>query len=97
MNRKSISIGNLLIGVLIGGFVGVGVALLSAPQSGSQTRNMLHDKGVELRDRANTTVQDTRVKAEDAFSKVRNRAEELSSRFGQHGTQTTQSVETVLE
>ena len=97
MNRKGKSIGNLLIGILIGGLVGVGAALLSAPQSGSQTRSMLRDKGVELRNRANATVQDTRVKAEDAISKVRSRAEELSGQLSQHGLQTPQSSETAIE
>jgi gas vesicle protein len=97
MNRKGSSIGNLVIGILIGGLVGVGVALLSAPQSGSQTRSMLREKGVEYRDRANSTIQETRVKAEDAITKVRSRAEELSGRFGQRGMQTPQSSETAIE
>jgi gas vesicle protein len=41
----------LVGGVLIGGLVGAGIALLSAPQTGVETRSMLKNKGIELKDK----------------------------------------------
>jgi len=87
MERKGSSIGLLFIGILIGSLVGSGIALLAAPQSGEKTRLMLRDKGVELKNRASTTVQDTRVKANDMITKVRSRAEEIAGRIGQRTDQ----------
>lgn len=81
MKQKGSSIGTLFIGILIGGLVGTGIALLAAPQSGERTRTILREKGSEFRDRASSTVQETRVKAEDVMTKVRSRAEELTNRF----------------
>jgi gas vesicle protein len=39
-------------GLVIGGLVGAGLALLLAPQSGAETRGQIRDKGVELKDGA---------------------------------------------
>ena len=39
-------------GLVIGGLVGTGLALLLAPQSGVKTRGQIKDKGVELKDGA---------------------------------------------
>jgi len=97
MERKGNSIGVLAIGILIGSVVGTGVALLAAPQSGEKTRNMLREKGMELKTRASSTVQETRGKAEDVVSKVRSRAEELAGRISQRGDQMTQHTEIVTE
>jgi gas vesicle protein len=41
-----------LTGLMIGGLVGTGLALLLAPQSGAETRGQIKDKGVELKDGA---------------------------------------------
>ena len=97
MERKGNSIGFLFIGILIGILAGTGIALLAAPQSGEKTRGMLREKGVELKNRASTTVQETRVKAEDAVSKVRSRAEELAGRITTRGDQMSQHPEIAAE
>jgi gas vesicle protein len=44
--------GAFLMGFIIGGVAGAVAALLLAPQSGEDTRNMIRDKGIELRDKA---------------------------------------------
>ena len=97
MVGKSSRFGNLFIGVLLGGLIGVVVVLLAAPQSGVQTRTMLRDKGIELKNRANSTVQDTRTLAGDAISKVRSRTGDLASRFGLRTTQSSEEKEAILE
>ena len=80
MSEKGSVIGTLAIGIVIGGLVGVAAAMLSAPQSGSQTRALLRDKSSELMGKASTTVQETRTRASDMLTKVRTRANELAQR-----------------
>ena len=46
-------------GLVIGGLVGATLALLLAPQSGEETRTMIKDKAIELRDSATETVEKT--------------------------------------
>jgi gas vesicle protein len=39
-------------GLVMGGLVGAGVALLMTPQSGEETRSQIRDKSLELKDQA---------------------------------------------
>lgn len=39
-------------GLMTGGVVGAGLALLLSPQSGAETRNQIRDKSLELKDQA---------------------------------------------
>lgn len=44
--------GAFLIGFVVGGVAGAVAALLLAPQSGEETRALIKDKSIELRDKA---------------------------------------------
>ncbi len=76
--------GGFLAGLLIGGMAGAGAMLLLAPQSGKRTRTKIQHQGVELRDQAVETLEDTvaqaRVKARQITADVREQAEELQQR-----------------
>jgi gas vesicle protein len=52
MADESSDIGAFLAGFVIGSLVGAAAALILAPQSGEETRTLIHDKGIELRTRA---------------------------------------------
>ncbi len=67
--KKSGSFMSWFRGLLLGGMIGAGIAMLSTPRSGEENRQMLRDKGMELRDRAAATVEDTRQKANEAVRK----------------------------
>lgn len=69
---KQGSVSSLLTGVLIG----AGIALLFAPKSGNETRDMLTEKGSELRDKAVEIAKDTRERAQVSFEEARNKIEE---------------------
>ena len=97
MDQKRKSVGSLFIGILIGSLVGASVALLAAPQSGKKTRTLILDKGTELRDRASSTVQDTRGKAGDVISKVRDRAGDFTERFGARQKQVVEKMGVIAE
>jgi gas vesicle protein len=49
-------------GMIIGSFVGVATALLLAPQSGEETRTLIHDKSIELKDKAIELGQDVQLR-----------------------------------
>lgn len=71
---------SMIKGMLIGGMIGAGIALLSAPRSGQETREMLRDKGYELKDRAVSTVDETLAKADTLAQKGTERANEVAER-----------------
>ncbi len=75
MSDTSNDIGTFLAGFLIGGLVGAAVALLMAPQSGEETRVMIRDKSIELKDKAVETSHEARLRAEKAFEEARERAD----------------------
>ena len=62
--------GSFLAGFVIGGLIGAGVALLMAPQSGEETRALIADKSIELRDRASETATDYQTKAGELASQT---------------------------
>ncbi len=77
MSEKN-DFGAFLIGFLVGGLTGAAVSLLFAPQSGEETRTLIRDKAIELRDRASETVEEARVAAEEAWAEAKNKTEEWS-------------------
>lgn len=52
------SIINFLAGFVFGGLVGAIAALIMAPQSGEETRLMIRDKSIELKDMAASTASE---------------------------------------
>ena len=61
---------NWLSGIIFGSLVGAGVALLTASRSGQETRKMISEKGNMLRDKAMSTVEDTRSRVEELATNV---------------------------
>jgi gas vesicle protein len=57
MSQRGTKFGDFLTGAVIGGLVGYFVALLNAPGPGEETRQMLKDRGRELRATAMDTAQ----------------------------------------
>jgi gas vesicle protein len=70
--------GAFLVGFVVGGLTGAVVALLFAPQSGEETRALIKDKSIELRDYAAQTAEEALARAEQAAAEARARAEELA-------------------
>jgi gas vesicle protein len=70
--------GAFLVGFIVGGLTGAVVSLLFAPQSGEETRALIRDKSIELRDRAADTAEEALARAEAAAAEARTRAEELT-------------------
>lgn len=68
--------GIFLIGFVAGGLVGAAVSLMLAPQSGEETRAMIKEKAIELKDKAAETTEEAYARAEAATAEARARAEE---------------------
>lgn len=68
--------GAFLVGFIVGGLTGAAVSLLFAPQTGEETRTLIHDKAIELRDRAAESVEETRLQAEEAWEEAKHKTEE---------------------
>ena len=75
--------GAFLSGFFIGGLVGAAVALLLAPQSGEETRTIIRDKSVEIKDKAYQSAEESRARAEQALAEARHRAEEAAEEVRQ--------------
>lgn len=69
--------GTFLAGFLVGGLVGAGVALLLAPQSGEETRTLIKDKSIELRDKAAATAEKTRIKVDEFADEAKLKGKEF--------------------
>lgn len=70
--------GAFLVGFIVGGLTGAVVALLFAPQSGEETRALIKDKSIELRDKAQVSAEEALARAESLAADARLRAEELT-------------------
>ena len=70
--------GAFLVGFVVGGLTGAVVALLFAPQTGEETRALIKDKSIELRDKAQVTAEEAYAHAEQAAHEARVRAEQLA-------------------
>lgn len=102
MSDRDTGFGAYLAGFLIGGLVGAAAALLLAPQSGEETRTIIRDKSIELKDkasesaeealhRATKVMEDTRTRLVETVDDLRVRVEELSDSVAK------QSVEVDVE
>jgi gas vesicle protein len=69
----------------LGSLIGAGIALLMAPQSGEETRRQLADRGMEIRDRAEETIEQTRHRAEKTLDDVADRAKHQTDELRNRG------------
>ena len=80
----------VLSGLLLGGLIGAGTALLFAPQAGEQTRAAIQNKTVELRDRTTEGVK-------GAVSQVTNKTRQVASTVLGRGQEYVQQGRDALE
>jgi len=70
--------GAFLVGFIVGGLAGAVTALLLAPQSGEETRALIKERSIELRDKAAVEAEEAWKRAEAAAIDARDRADELA-------------------
>lgn len=69
--------GAFLVGFIVGGLTGAIAALLLAPQSGEETRGVIKERAIELKDKAAVTMGEAYNSAEAAAADAVKRAEVL--------------------
>ena len=84
--------GAFLVGFIVGGLSGAVAALLFAPQSGEETRALIKDKSIELRDKAQVTAEEAIARAEAAAAEARARADELARQLRERGHEVMEDV-----
>lgn len=76
MSDNGNDLATFLAGFIVGGLVGAATALLLAPQAGEDTREVIREKSIELKDKAFTTADEARTRAEKSLEEARLRADE---------------------
>lgn len=89
--------GAFLVGFFVGGISGAMAALLLAPQTGEETRTMIKDRAIELRDQATTTVEETVARAEKAAQDAVKRAESLLEQAKKRASEVAEKGQVILE
>jgi gas vesicle protein len=84
--------GAFLVGFIVGGLSGAVVALLFAPQTGEETRALIKDKSIELRDRAQQSAEEALARAEAAAAEARARADDLARQLRERGQDVVEDV-----
>lgn len=84
--------GAFLIGLVVGGVAGAVAALLLAPQSGEETRTLIKDKSIELRDKAVHSAEDAWAKAEALAEDAKVKAEALTEEARERGKVAVEGV-----
>ena len=75
---------DFIAGFLVGALVGAAAALLLAPQSGEETRDLIRERGIELGHRADELSMEARKKAEDFQIQVKQATSEMHLFPGPH-------------
>jgi len=89
--------GAFLIGFTVGGLAGAVVALLFAPQSGTETRTLIKEKAVELKDVAGVKIEDAYAKAEAAAIQARASFDELAKATKERSADVVKSTQVLIE
>jgi gas vesicle protein len=78
MSDSNDEFGAFLVGLIAGGVAGAVAALLLAPQSGEETRAIIKERSIELRDKAGAEAEEAWRRAEAVAIDARKRADELA-------------------
>lgn len=97
MGSNNSDFGAFLAGFVIGGLVGAATALLLAPQSGEETRTVIRDKSIELKEKATETSAEARARAEAALKEAQARYDEITRQTKEKTEELLQRGQVVLE
>ena len=89
--------GAFLVGFLVGGITGAVVSLLYAPKSGDETRTVIKEKAIELKDKTAVTAEEAYRKAEQAANEAASKAQELLKAAQAKATEVIKKAPVVIE
>lgn len=79
-------IGMMLVGFLLGALSGAVAALLLAPQSGAETRTLIKDKSIELRDKAQQSAEQARIRTDEVVRQLKDQGQSALQAVRGNGT-----------
>jgi len=79
-------------GLVMGGLIGAGLALLLAPQSGEKTRSQIRDKSLELKDQAVEGLAETSQRAQEQAAAWQEKGQEVSEAISRSKDSIIQAV-----
>ena len=77
--ENGFSTGSVLLSFILGGIVGAGLALIYAPKSGSDTREMIKEFAGDVKDKAQNYVDDVKGKVSSGIDKGKDLYEDKKS------------------
>jgi gas vesicle protein len=89
--------GAFLIGFIIGGLTGAAISLLMAPQTGEETRGILKERAIELKDKAQEGVAVARDQVGSTATEVRSRAGDIAGKAKTSAEELRQRGQVALE
>ena len=97
MSDNNNEFGAFMSGLLLGGIAGAITALLLAPQSGEETRKVIIEKSMEIKEKALETVDEARVRAEKAADDARIAAQEYTQKLQDQAKNIQEQGRVILE
>lgn len=79
-------------GLVMGGLVGAGLALLLAPQSGEEIRSQIRDKSFELKDGAVEGLAEARHRAQEQVAVWQEKGQEVTEAISRSKDSISQAV-----
>lgn len=89
--------GAFLVGFLVGGITGAAVSLLYAPQSGEETRTVIKEKAIELKDKTAVTAEEAYHKAEQVAAEAATKTQDFLKAAQEKAAEVVKKVPVVLE
>ena len=96
MSEKD-NFGAFLVGFIMGGITGAVASLLLAPQSGEETRTVIKEKAIELKDKFADTAEETLHKAEKVAADAAEKTKTLVKTTADKAAETIKKKPVVLE
>jgi len=72
--------GSFFAGLILGGLIGAGLALLYAPQSGEETRKLIRKKALEAKKKALELKEEAAERLEEAKKEAKTKVEDFRKR-----------------
>jgi gas vesicle protein len=88
--------GLFLVGLLLGALSGAVAALLLAPQSGEETRTMIKDKSIELRDKAQQTAEQAKARTDEVVRQLKEQGQSAMQTVRRNSAKETEGEPVVV-